>query len=80
MASYSEGGKDPSWKEQGKGLSNRKEQLVHCAEWGEGGELGNFFKLINLFLAALGLGCCARASHCSGFSCCGAQALGARAQ
>lgn len=25
-------GKDPSWKERGKGLSNRKEQLVHCSE------------------------------------------------
>ena len=46
-----------------------------------------------LFLAGLGLRCCARAfsscdewgrcgvraSHCSGFSCCGAQVLGARA-
>ena len=60
-----------------------------------------FFKLIYLFiflifLAALGLRCCARAfsscseqgllfvaasgaSHCSGFSCCRAQALGGRA-
>ena len=43
--------------------------------------------LFYLFLAALGLCCCAwafsscgvRASHCSGFSCCGAQALGVRA-
>ena len=34
---------------------------------------------IYLFLAALGLHCGARASHCSGFSCCGARALGARA-
>ena len=49
-----------------------------------------FFFLIYLFflfLAVLGLRCCARAfsscgewaSHCSGFSCCGAQALGAQA-
>ena len=41
--------------------------------------LFNFFffnKFIYLFLAALGLRCCARASHCSGFSCCGALALG----
>ena len=50
-----------------------------------------FKKLINLFLAALGLRCCVRAFsswagatlccgswafHCSGFSCCGARALG----
>ena len=51
-----------------------------------------FFKLINLFLAALGLRCCTQpfllqragatlhcgewASHCGGFSCCGAWALG----
>ena len=43
-----------------------------------------FFKLIYLFLAALGLRCCtwafsscgARASHCSGFSCYRARALG----
>ena len=46
-----------------------------------------FFKYIYLFLAALGLSCRARAfssygvwaSHCGGFSCCGARALGARA-
>ena len=38
-----------------------------------------FNKFIYLFLAALGLRCGAGASHCSGFSCCGAQALGARA-
>ena len=41
-----------------------------------------FFKknqFIYLVLAVLGLCCCARASHCSGFSCCGAQALGTRA-
>ena len=53
-------------------------------------------KLINSFLAALGLCCCmwafsscgerrltlrcgARASHCGGFFCCGARALGMRA-
>ena len=30
-------------------------------------------------MAALGLRCTARASHCGGFSCCGARALGARA-
>ena len=33
-----------------------------------------------LFLAVLGLHCCTRASHCSGFSCCGARTLGSRAQ
>ena len=38
-----------------------------------------FFNFIYLFLAALGLRCGVRASHCSGFSCCGARALGARA-
>ena len=37
-----------------------------------------FYNLfIYLFLAALGLCCGARASHCGGFSCYGAQALGA---
>ena len=30
-------------------------------------------------MAVLGLRCGAWASHCGGFSCCGAQALGARA-
>ena len=43
--------------------------------------------LINLFLSALGLHCCmwafsscgVQASHCSGFSCCGARALGVQA-
>ena len=39
-----------------------------------------FFKKINLFiylfLAVLGLCCCVRASHCGGFSCCAAQAVG----
>ena len=48
-----------------------------------------FFKiyLFYLFLAALGLRCYAqafsncgeRASHCGGFSCCGARALGTQA-
>ena len=54
-----------------------------------------FFRFINLFMAALSLHCCAwtflsiesrgysscgaRASHCSGFSCWGAWALGAQA-
>ena len=38
-----------------------------------------FYKFIYLFLAELGLQCGARASHCSGFSCCGAWTLGARA-
>ena len=40
-----------------------------------------FFKIIfiYLFLAALGLRCSVRASHCGGFSCCGARALGTRA-
>ena len=53
-----------------------------------------FIYLFILFLAALGLHCCAqafsscgewrllfgaRASHCGGFSCCGAWTLGARA-
>ena len=50
-------------------------------------ELHLFLKYFILFLAALGLHCCTqafsscgvRASHCSGFSCCGARALGARA-
>ena len=37
----------------------------------------NLIKLINLFLAALGLRCGARASHCGGLSCCGARTLGA---
>ena len=32
---------------------------------------------VYLFLAALGLCCGVRASHCGGFSCCGARALGA---
>ena len=32
--------------------------------------------LIYLFLAAWGLRCSVRASHCGGFSCCGARALG----
>ena len=31
-----------------------------------------------LFLAVLRLRCGARASHCGGFSCCGARALGVR--
>ena len=55
-----------------------------------------FFKLIYLFLAALGLRCCAQAFsscskwglfltavrglHCGGLSCCRARALGVRAQ
>ena len=54
-----------------------------------------FFKKIYLLMAELGLRCCTQASsgcsewatlrcgvqasHCGGFSCCGAQALGARA-
>ena len=42
-----------------------------------------FFKKINLFiylfLAALSLCCCVRASHCGGLTCCGAWALGAQA-
>ena len=46
-----------------------------------------FIYFIYLFLAALGLPCCARAlsscgaraSHCGVFSCCGAWALGTRA-
>ena len=37
-----------------------------------------FFLIHFLFLAALGLCCGARASHCGGFSCCGARALGVR--
>ena len=43
-------------------------------------------KIIYLFLIALGFHChewafssCTQASHCNGFSCCGAQALGAQA-
>ena len=38
-----------------------------------------FFKFIYLFLAASRLHWGARVSHCGGFSCCGARALGARA-
>ena len=45
-----------------------------------------FEKIIYLFLIALGFHChewafssCTQASHCNGFSCCGAQALGAQA-
>ena len=38
-----------------------------------------FLKFIYLFLAALRLHCCVRASHCSGFSSCGAWTLGMRA-
>ena len=34
---------------------------------------------IYLFLAVLGLHCSAQASHCGGFSCCRARALGGRA-
>ena len=37
------------------------------------------YLFIYLFLAALGLHCGARASHCSGFSCCGARASDTRA-
>ena len=37
------------------------------------------YLFIYLFWAALGLHCCARASHCGGFSCCGARALGTQA-
>ena len=36
-----------------------------------------FFNVLFIFLAALGLHCCAWASHCGGFSCCGARPLGA---
>ena len=43
-----------------------------------GNSIFHFFFLINLFLAALGLCCGVRASHCCGFSC-GPWALGARA-
>ena len=39
----------------------------------------NLFILFYLFLAVLCLRCGVRASHCGGFSCCGAQALGVRA-
>ena len=35
------------------------------------------YLLTYLFMAVLGLHCGARASHCGGFSCCGARALGA---
>ena len=41
-----------------------------------------FVQLVHRFFggwAALGLRCGVRASHCGGFSCCGAQALGVRA-
>ena len=48
------------------------------------GPRGNFRHLVFvclfvLFLAVLGLRCSTRASHCGGFSCCGAWALSARA-
>ena len=35
------------------------------------------FVCLFLFLAASGLRCSAQASHCGGFSCCGARAVGA---
>ena len=38
-----------------------------------------FFYFIYLFLSVFGLCCGAWASHCSGFSCCGAQALAMQA-
>ena len=38
-----------------------------------------FIYFIYLFLAVLGLRCSAWASHCGGFSCCGARALGTQA-
>ena len=41
--------------------------------------LNKFIYFIYLFLAALGFRCGAQASHCGGFSRCGARALGARA-
>ena len=44
---------------------------------GMGRWCGPFF--LSLFLAMLGRYCFAWASHCSGFSCCGAQAPGRRA-
>ena len=37
------------------------------------------FTYLLIFLSALGLRCCAWASHCGGFSCCRAWALGAQA-
>ena len=60
--------------------SDRCEVIPHCVFF-------KFMYFIYLFLAALGLCCCARAtpccgvqaSHCSGFSCCRAWALGLRA-
>ena len=39
-----------------------------------------FLIFVYLFLAALGLRRGVRASHCGGFSCCGARALGTWAQ
>ena len=39
-----------------------------------------FIFIYLLFLAVLGLHCGVQASHCSGFSCCGARALGVWAQ
>ena len=47
--------------------------------FGEEKERNYFFLIFKKFLAALGLHCTARASHCGGFSCCRARALGARA-
>ena len=76
--------RDPSLN---SGLSNTKALLL--APWPY--NAFTFFKFVfYLFLAALGLHCCAeregatlpfsaRASHCGGFSCCGARALGTRA-
>ena len=45
----------------------------------EGLFFNKFINFTYLFLAALGLRFSVRASHCRGFSCCGARALGARA-
>ena len=56
---------------------------LHSGNEGAMALLSFFLKIIYLFiylfLAALDLHCGAQASHCSGFSCCGAQALGAQA-
>ena len=76
-------------------ITQRCQSLLHTY----GIRISIFLKKINLFiylfLAALGLRCCARAfsgcgawaalrcgaqaSHCGGFSCCGTRALGAQA-
>ena len=72
-----------SLSEREKGVESRHQHIYMC----------NVFMFVCLFGVALGLGCCAQAfsscgeqgllccsvwaPHCSGFFCCGAQAVGA---